>query len=204
MKRVKKNPGTLSFAHFNKVAVAVGKFHLGAHVTKCFWSYSLNFIEGVGQIDGEIMETLWASFNKFASMTRSMSKAHRVEILNDHMRDVNWKKLVGMRRYSHNWDQVNITHNGFFSFHVGKQDEKDKAGHGNHQGWFRGPLQNTPAGYEINVERAGSPGAGDGRSSPFYISYFCRDRSVHVNLLPIELYLSLLSLPKHRPRLKSA
>jgi hypothetical protein len=69
--------------------VAVGKFHLGAHVKKCFWKYTLNFVVGAGQIDGEIMETLWSLFNKFAVMARAMSKAHRVEILNEHMRDVN-------------------------------------------------------------------------------------------------------------------
>jgi len=129
MKRVKKNPTTLTFAHFNKVAVAVGKFHLGAHVKKCFWSYSLNFIKGVGQIDGEIMETLWASFNKFASMTRSMSKAHRVEILNDHMRDVNWKKLVNMRMYSLlGLVNVNIAHNDFSASMLANKMKRTKPG----------------------------------------------------------------------------
>ena len=54
---------------------------------------------GAGQIDGEIMETLWSLFNKFAIMARAMTKAHREEILNDHMRDVNWKKIVGMGEF---------------------------------------------------------------------------------------------------------
>jgi hypothetical protein len=98
-KRLKRNMDTLTFKKFQKVCVAVGKFHLGAHVHKCFWEYSLNFIVGSGQIDGEIMETLWSLFNKFAVMGRAMSKWHRREILNDHMRDVNWKKTVGMSEY---------------------------------------------------------------------------------------------------------
>jgi hypothetical protein len=85
-RQVKKNRGTLAFKNFKKVCVAVGKFHLGAHVKKFFWEYSLNFIVGAGQIDGEIMETLWSLFNKFAIMARAMSKWHRREILNDHMR----------------------------------------------------------------------------------------------------------------------
>jgi hypothetical protein len=76
--------------------VAVGKFHLGAHIRSCFPKYSLNFIPGSGQIDGEIMETLWSLFNKFAGMARAMTMAHRKDVLNDHMRDVNWKKLAGM------------------------------------------------------------------------------------------------------------
>jgi hypothetical protein len=87
---------TLSFSDFREVMVAVGKFHLGAHVETCFWQYSLNFIIGSGQIDGEIMETLWSLFNKFARMSRSMTLAHRWEILNDHMRDSNHKKMIGM------------------------------------------------------------------------------------------------------------
>ena len=37
---------------------AVGKWHLAAHVPECFPKFSLNFIEGAGQVDGEILETL--------------------------------------------------------------------------------------------------------------------------------------------------
>ncbi|KAG2111109.1 hypothetical protein DEU56DRAFT_762242 [Suillus clintonianus] len=51
---------------------------------------------GAGQVDGEILETLWASFNKISPTARSMSQYHRQEILDDHMRDSNWKKLVGL------------------------------------------------------------------------------------------------------------
>jgi hypothetical protein len=87
---------TLNFSDLRDVEVAVGKFHLGAHIRPCFWKFSLNFIRGSGQIDGEIMETLWSLFNKFARMARSMTLAHRWEILNDHMRDSNHKKMIGM------------------------------------------------------------------------------------------------------------
>jgi hypothetical protein len=86
----------LSFSQFRDLTLAVGKFHLGAHERACFWKYSLNFIVGAGQIDGEIMETLWATFNKFGRMTRCMTNSHRLEILNDHMHDVNHKKMVCM------------------------------------------------------------------------------------------------------------
>lgn len=96
--RVERNP-TMNFNSTIDFIVAVGKFHLGAHVKECFFKHSLNFITGAGQVDGEIMETLWSLFNKFAKMARSMGSAHRKEILNDHMRDVNWKKLVGMGEY---------------------------------------------------------------------------------------------------------
>jgi hypothetical protein len=75
---------------------AVGKFHLGAHVPECFSQFSLNFIQGAGQQDGEILETLWSSLNKVSGSIRAMSKAHRHEMLDEYMRDSNWKKLIGL------------------------------------------------------------------------------------------------------------
>ncbi|KAJ7637930.1 hypothetical protein DFH06DRAFT_1002060 [Mycena polygramma] len=78
-----------------KLLPAVGKFHLGAHVLECFWEFSLNFMEGTGQVDGEILETLWASLDKVVGSTRSMSRAHRQEVLDDYMNDSNWKKMCG-------------------------------------------------------------------------------------------------------------
>jgi hypothetical protein len=77
----------------------IGKFHLAAHVKSCFPMFSLNFLSGAGQIDGEVMEQLWSSLNKSSSSTRLMGKAHRREVLDDHMRDWNWKKLVGMGKH---------------------------------------------------------------------------------------------------------
>jgi hypothetical protein len=75
---------------------AVGKWHLGAHVVDCFPKYSLNFIKGVGQVDGEILETLWSTTNKVAGTTRAMGKSHRREVLDDNMYDSNWKKWTGI------------------------------------------------------------------------------------------------------------
>ncbi|KAJ6543299.1 hypothetical protein B0H10DRAFT_1854422, partial [Mycena sp. CBHHK59/15] len=49
---------------------AVGKFHLGAHILECFLEFSLNFMEGSGQVDGEILETLWAALDKVVGSTR--------------------------------------------------------------------------------------------------------------------------------------
>jgi hypothetical protein len=72
----------------------VGKFHLGTHEQDCFAKFSLNFVHGAGQQDGEILETLWAPLNKIASSIRAMSKAARQEMVDDHMRDSNWKKLT--------------------------------------------------------------------------------------------------------------
>jgi Kyakuja-Dileera-Zisupton transposase len=58
------------------------------------------FLEGAGHIDGEILETLWASFNEILPSARSMTLAHCQKLYDDHMRDSNWKKLVGMGEIS--------------------------------------------------------------------------------------------------------
>lgn len=94
--RVHQNPFLMLPTCLTKIIPAVGKFHINAHVPECFVRYSLNFVEGAGQLDGEILETLWAGLNKVTGSTRAMSKAHRQELLDDHMRDSNWKKMVGM------------------------------------------------------------------------------------------------------------
>jgi hypothetical protein len=93
LKQVEQSP-YLKLKDWKKFIPAVGKFHLAAHVPSCFSQYSLNFIEGAGQQDGEILETLWAEFNKVSNMARTMSKAHRREIYDDYMGDSNWTKLL--------------------------------------------------------------------------------------------------------------
>jgi hypothetical protein len=86
----------LSMPDFEEFIVGLGKFHLGGHILTCFPKFSLNFIHGAGQLDGEILETLWAPIDKVASITRAMSKAHRWEALDDNMFDSNWKKWIGI------------------------------------------------------------------------------------------------------------
>ncbi|KAI5999723.1 hypothetical protein EDC04DRAFT_2612161 [Pisolithus marmoratus] len=93
--RVKNSPSLL-LPPALEIVPAVGKFHLAAHKLSCFPRYSINFIKGAGHLDREILETLWAPFNKISPTSRSMTQAHRQEVYDDHMRDSNWKKLVGM------------------------------------------------------------------------------------------------------------
>ena len=90
--RVKNSPSLLLPSPL-EIVPAVGKFHLAAHKLSCFPRYSLNFIKGAGHLDGEILETLWAPFNKISPTARSMTQAHRQEVYDDHMRDSNWRSL---------------------------------------------------------------------------------------------------------------
>jgi hypothetical protein len=82
-----------------KLLGAVGKFHLASHVDSCFAKLTLNFMQGEGHIDGEILETLWSEINKVSGAAKSMSKAHQQETLDDYMRDANWKKTVGISEF---------------------------------------------------------------------------------------------------------
>ena len=86
-----------------KIFGAVGKFHLSDHVDTCFCRWSLNYMKGVGHIDEEIMETLWSGKNKISGAARSMGKSHRQEVLDDYMRDSNWKKTVGIGKFLLRW-----------------------------------------------------------------------------------------------------
>lgn len=74
----------------------IGLFHVHGHQDKCFPRYAPSFITGAGQLEGEIVETLWPPLNEISGSTRYMSKAHRQETLDIHMNDWNWKKLINM------------------------------------------------------------------------------------------------------------
>jgi len=38
-------------------------FHVHGHQVTCLARFTLTFIKGAGQVDGEIIETLWATLN---------------------------------------------------------------------------------------------------------------------------------------------
>ncbi|KIK76544.1 hypothetical protein PAXRUDRAFT_169615, partial [Paxillus rubicundulus Ve08.2h10] len=77
---------TLSMPPNMEIVPVVGKFYLSAHKLDCFLRFSLDFVQGAGHVDGEILETLWAPFNKISPTARSMSLAHRQEVYDDYMR----------------------------------------------------------------------------------------------------------------------
>jgi hypothetical protein len=82
-----------------EITGAVGKFHLAAHIPECFPKYTLNFIEGAGEVDGEVLETLWSPMDLVAGLTQGMSVAHRQEVLDDYMNDSNWRKIIRIGKF---------------------------------------------------------------------------------------------------------
>lgn len=73
---------------------AIGIFHVHGHQRMCFARYAPNFVQGLGVVDGEVMETVWSNMNHIAESTRTMTKANRQETIDDHMSYHNWKKLI--------------------------------------------------------------------------------------------------------------
>jgi hypothetical protein len=76
----------------------IGLWYVHGHQDSCYVWYASNFIEGIGQIDGEIMETLWAQLNLISPAARGMSSPHRKECLDYQMNDSNFCKMIRMKR----------------------------------------------------------------------------------------------------------
>ena len=72
----------------------IGLFHVGGHVWECFSRFSPSFIPGAGQVDGEILESLWSVLNEISPSTQNATLAGRTETLDDHMGDSNFKKML--------------------------------------------------------------------------------------------------------------
>ena len=81
-----------------ELRLGIGLFHIHGHQDTCLARYSPSFIEGGQQIDGKTIETLWAPLNEISRSTRGMSTSHHREVIDNHMNDSNWKKLVDLGR----------------------------------------------------------------------------------------------------------
>jgi hypothetical protein len=75
---------------------AVPKFHLPAHREECRYSLSFNYLKHVGRTDGEAIERLWSGHNFLSGSTMRMSPEARLDTLNAHFADWNWRKLCSM------------------------------------------------------------------------------------------------------------
>ena len=92
--RVARNPW-LTFPPV-KLEKAIGLFHVHGHQDECYFRFASSFIPGAGMVDGEVLETLWSVLNNISRSTQTATLAHRAEVLDDHMNDSNWKKLIGI------------------------------------------------------------------------------------------------------------
>lgn len=79
-----------------RIQRGIGLFHVHGHQNSCFSRYSPTFIPGAGNVEGEIIETLWALLNEIAGSTRSSGRFTRQDMIDAHMDYSNWRKLTGM------------------------------------------------------------------------------------------------------------
>jgi hypothetical protein len=91
--RVEKSQG-LSIPRDLRLQTGIGLFHIHGHQDTCLPRYSPSYIPGAKQVDGEIIETLWAPLNDISWSIRGMSLSHRQEVLDAHINHSNWKKMV--------------------------------------------------------------------------------------------------------------
>ena len=91
--RVEKSPG-LSLPDSLELQTGIGLFHIHGHQDSCLPRFPPSYICGAKQVDGEIIETLWAPLNNISWSLRGMSLMHRQEVLDAHLNHSNWKKLV--------------------------------------------------------------------------------------------------------------
>ncbi|KAN0125265.1 hypothetical protein V8E53_015656 [Lactarius tabidus] len=91
--RVERSP-ELSIPDSLELRTGIGLFHIHGHQDSCLPRFSPSYIPGAKQVDGEIIETLWAPLNNISRSIRGMSLPHRQEVLDAHMNHSNWKKMV--------------------------------------------------------------------------------------------------------------
>ncbi|KAG1861514.1 hypothetical protein DFJ58DRAFT_839661 [Suillus subalutaceus] len=77
----------------------IGLWHVHGHQDSCYVRYASNFIQGAAQINGEIMETLWAQLNIISPSARGMGSPHRKECLDYQMNDCNFMKMIRMSKF---------------------------------------------------------------------------------------------------------
>ncbi|KAG2067292.1 hypothetical protein BDR04DRAFT_1159336 [Suillus decipiens] len=94
----------------------IGLWHVHGHQDSCYVWYALNFIEGISQIDREIMETLWACLNLISPAAQGMSSPHQQEYLDYQMNDSNFCKMIHMKRtlcHGFTWSALMHLREGF-------------------------------------------------------------------------------------------
>ncbi|KAJ7693264.1 hypothetical protein B0H16DRAFT_1669558 [Mycena metata] len=76
----------------------IPKMHINAHILACRLLFSLSFLLGAGQTDGEGIERPWANIGGVATSTREQGPGFRHDTLDDHWNYWNWVKLTLLPR----------------------------------------------------------------------------------------------------------
>ncbi|KAJ7763861.1 hypothetical protein B0H16DRAFT_1311029 [Mycena metata] len=95
--RLVKMPSPVRFAVVAALMrFVIPKMHIHSHTLACQVLFSLNFLLGAGQTDGEGIERPWANLGGVATSTREMGPGARRDTLDSHLGYWNWSKLIGL------------------------------------------------------------------------------------------------------------
>jgi hypothetical protein len=97
--RMERMPTELHLPDSVKLKFCVPKFHLPAHVPKCWAPFSFNFASCVGRTDGEGVERMWSTLNGVAHCVSMMGQGGRMDTLDDFCNDHNWLKTTNTGEY---------------------------------------------------------------------------------------------------------
>ncbi|KAK7441367.1 hypothetical protein VKT23_016614 [Stygiomarasmius scandens] len=78
----------------------IPKLHILSHLISCQEKFSLNLTYGVGQTDAEGIERVWAGLGSVATSLKEMGPSSHHDTLEDHMGHWNWRKVVGLGKYT--------------------------------------------------------------------------------------------------------
>ncbi|KAJ7026230.1 hypothetical protein C8F04DRAFT_1268406 [Mycena alexandri] len=93
---VKMPPAVRFLIVMNVFRFVIPKMHIHSHTLACQLLFSLNFLVGAGQTDGEGIERPWANLGGVATSTREMGPGSRRDTLDSHLSFWNWIKLIGI------------------------------------------------------------------------------------------------------------
>ncbi len=83
------------------ITYLIPKFHLPAHIAPCCYLYSFNWTPEVGQTDGKAPKRGWAASNGAAASTKEMGPGSRLDTLDDHFGDQNWRRVSYMHELTY-------------------------------------------------------------------------------------------------------
>ncbi|KAJ6453223.1 hypothetical protein C8R47DRAFT_951488, partial [Mycena vitilis] len=125
----------------------IPKMHIHSHTLACQLMFSLNFLVGVGETDGEGIERPWANIGGVATSTREMGPGSRRDTLDCHWAFWNWFKLIGIgallrRRYDNAVRERETQTEAFESF-TREQGDRVVAWRTMVEDWERAPEENA-------------------------------------------------------------
>ena len=83
----------------SKLNWGVSIFHAYAHSVKCQLKYHLRIQKDIGLTDGESLERIWSYLGKFASNTKYMRPAHRLDILALAIQHISQRMITNLGHY---------------------------------------------------------------------------------------------------------